>query len=385
MATTKNDDFEGFGGKRPLLYLPPQNLHLDPNNPRLPAEFQGKDEEKIKECLKRLFYLDEIALSMAQNGYFDEEPLVAIPKALPKEFESQNYEELKIDKKYEAFIKDANTEFIVVEGNRRLCTAKLLLSGEVSSFPQIEEGIRQDLSKLPVIIYPKRRDVIAYLGARHIIGVKKWDAYAKARYIASMKEEFGLTFDDIQNSFGDTTNSTRKTYASYKLIDIIAGEYEHYDTSKAKENFSYLMLSLGQGSIKEFLGLPKKWDSVDMDNVIAKDKIENAFDLFSWLFGEGKDKQKVIVESRDITGKLSPILRDAEATQYLKDFRDLNEAYDRCGGKGLLLLKYLKRANRDLGRSLPLVEEFYNEEVEKQINDAGKLVDSLNKIKRQDD
>lgn len=329
-------NFAGYGGKRPLLYIPPERLFLDPQNPRLPVESQGKDEDKIKESLKKLFYLDELAHSMAKNGYFDEEPLVAIPKNLPKKFSEKNYDELKEDTEYNDFLLLPTTEFIIVEGNRRLCTVKILLSGEMPSFPEIQQGIRTDLQKLPVIIYPKRKDVIAYLGVRHIIGVKKWDAYAKARYIASMKEEFGLTLDEIQNSVGDTSNSARKTYASYRLIEVIQGEYEQYDTSKAKDNFSYLMLALGQGPIKEFLGLPKQWNSIDFENPISKDKMENTFYLFSWLFGEGKEKQKVVDESRDITGKLTGVLRDKIATEYLKEFRDLNEAYERCGGESLL-------------------------------------------------
>ncbi|MDP1624654.1 MAG: hypothetical protein Q8L64_02675 [bacterium] len=374
-------DFPGYGGKRPLLYIPPERLFLDPQNPRLPLEAQGKDETKIKESLRKS-YLDELAHSMAKNGYFDEEPLVAIPKDLPDEFLEQTYDELKDNKQYSDLLLNPTTEFIVVEGNRRLCTVKLLLSGEVSSYPQIDDGIRIDLGSLPVIIYPKRKDVIAYLGVRHIIGVKKWDAYAKARYIASMKENFGLTIDEIQNSVGDTSNSARKTYVCYRLIEVIENEYEFYDTSKAKDNFSYLMLALGQGSVKDFLGLPKQWSNIDFENFISPDKIENAFYLFSWLFGEGKEKPKVVEESRDITGKLTSVLRDASATIYLKEFRVLEEAYERCGGESMLLIKFLKRANRDLGRSLPLVEKYYNEEVEIQIQETERLIETINKIKK---
>jgi len=378
---TSDKNFPGYGGKRPLLYVSSEKLFLDPKNPRLPIESQGKDENRIKESLKKLFYLDELAFSMAKNGYFDEEPLVAIPKNLPKKFSKKDYDDLKADKEYNNFLSMSTTEFIVVEGNRRLCTVKLLLSGEVASFPKINQGIKVDLQKLPVIIYPKRKDVITYLGVRHIIGVRKWDAYAKARYIASMKEDYGLSLDEIQNSVGDTSNSARKTYVCYRLIEIVQNEFENYDTAKAKDNFSFLMLALGQGSIKEFLGLPKQWNSINLETIIAKDKIENTFCLFSWLFGEGKEKDKVIEESRDITNKLTSVLRDDLATAYLKEFRNLDEAYERCGGESLLLIKYLKRANRDLGKSLPLVEKYYNDEVENQIKETERLVETINKIK----
>lgn len=376
--------FGGYGGKRPLLYIYVEKLFLDPQNPRLPVEDQGKSEDQILESLRKFFYLDELAFSMAKNGYFDEEPLVAIPKNLPEKFTQLDYEELKENKEYNEFLNNSDTEYIVVEGNRRLGTVKLLVRETVSSFPKLTAPIRQDLERLPVIIYPQRKDVISYLGARHIIGVKKWDAYAKARYIASMKESYGLSLDEIQKSVGDTSNSARKTYASYRLIETMQSEYESYDISKAKENFSYLMLALGQGPIKDFIGLPKQWGTVDMANPVPVEKIENLFLLFSWLFGEGKEKSKVIDESRDITGKLTSILRDPTATEYLKSFRDLNEAFERCGGESQLLAKYIKRAARDLGRAMPLISNpiNYNEEVEALIQDCERILESIKKIKR---
>jgi hypothetical protein len=382
-SNSMNKPFAGYGGKRPLLYISFQRLFLDPLNPRLPTQTQGKSDDLIMATLKKLFYLEELAMSMAKNGYFDEEPLVAIPKNLPAKYVGKDYDELKKDEEYLAFLKNEDTEFVAVEGNRRLCTVKLLLAGTVSNFPHLAEEVREDLQMLPVIVYPERKDVISYLGVRHIIGVKKWDAYAKARYIASMKEEYGLTIEEIQKSVGDTSNSARKTYASYKLIETIESEFEHYDTSKAKDNFSYLMLALGQGPIKDFLGLPKQWGSVDQEMPVASGKIENLFLLFSWLFGEGKEKSKVIDESRDITGKLTSILRDGEATKYLIDYRDLNESYERCGGEVQLLTKYIKRATKDLGKAMPLITNpiYYSEEVDFLIKECERILESIKKLK----
>jgi hypothetical protein len=81
------------------------------------------------QALYRDFNIDELADSMAQNGYFDEEPLVAIPKILPGNL---IYEELSSEN-FENYIKQETTEFVVVEGNRRLATIKILFaySGEI--------------------------------------------------------------------------------------------------------------------------------------------------------------------------------------------------------------------------------------------------------------
>jgi hypothetical protein len=51
-------------------------------------------------------------------------------------------------------------------------------------------------------------------------------------------------------------------------------------------------------------------------------------------------------------------LRDSGATSYLTETRNLDEAYERSGGEALLLAKYLKRANKDMGLSLPLIHDY---------------------------
>jgi hypothetical protein len=56
---------------------------------------------------------------MAEIGYFDEEPLAAVPNDLPKKLRPNPGE--PASEKYLDFLQDA--EFTVVEGNRRLATA----------------------------------------------------------------------------------------------------------------------------------------------------------------------------------------------------------------------------------------------------------------------
>lgn len=361
--------YSGIGKRRPLIDIPIQNLHPDPQNPRLPKNYQGKAEQHIIEALYKFFHLQELAVSMQENGYFDAEPLVAIPEKLPDAFVGKTYAELKDNATYVAFINDSKTQFIVVEGNRRLSTAKLLLEGTKRTFPLLsDESIRSDLQELPVIIYPERKQVLSYIGARHIIGTKKWDAYAKARYIASLKEEHGLDMDDIQKTVGDTTHSARKIYASYRMIERIEEEYEHMSTVDAKENFSFLILATGQGSIKDFIGLNKKWAEIDFESyIIPNEKMDALKHLFLWLFGDGKEQRKLIRESRDITNFLSDILRSPEATQYLIDHNDLQGAFDRSGGEERMVMKYVKQSNSSLEKALGLLHRHHNEELMSEV------------------
>ena len=371
----------GLGKKRPQLDLPVEKLFLDPENPRLPETVQGGNEDTLLLTLYKDFDLRELAGSLSQNGYFDEEPLVAIPKDLPTKFKGKTYEQLNKDKDYYSFINNSDTKFIVVEGNRRLAAVKTLLSSElrtklkIKEWPDASPQVKEDIKILPVIIYPIREEVVPYLGVRHISGIKKWEPYAKARYIASMiKKQFSL--DDIQKTIGDKGTSTKKSYVCYKLIEQMEEE-EEGSTEKAKSLFSYLLLSLGQGPIKEYLGISKNWSEVDVEKPIKKSKISNLKNLFSFLFGEGKEKLPVIKESRDITGKLTHVLRLKHSADFLLQTRDLDAAYDRSDGEETLVLKQLTTANRNLETALGIVHRHKTEQV---IGEVKKCKETLNQI-----
>ncbi|MCJ8152653.1 hypothetical protein MKJ01_02610 [Chryseobacterium sp. SSA4.19] len=373
-------DFAGIGRKRPLINVYYENLLLDPENPRLPQDVQGKSQKDVIYALYKLFDIEELAYSMTENGYFDEEPLVAIPEQLPVEFIDFSYDQLKENAKYIEFIQNPSTKFIVLEGNRRLSTIKLLLDNnlknefKIRTFPIAEQHIVDDIQSIPVIIYPKRSEVLPYLGVRHISGIKKWEPYAKARYVANMVKE-GFTIDEIQKQVGDRSNSARKIYLSYQLIETIKDEFD-LDTSKAENLFSYLLLATGQGAVKEFIGLDKRLQNVDLNNPIPSDKLDNLKDLFSWMFGED-GKLPVIQESRDITAKLAPVLRKEHAVNILRETRNLEDAYDMSDGEDELLKNNLSKVNRLLSISLGLFNENNKDIV---FNDVIKLKETVDKI-----
>jgi hypothetical protein len=102
----------GLGRKRPLKNIAIGRLHLDPANPRLPEEAQGSKKDELLPHLFAHFDLEEIAAPMAQNGYFDEEPLVAVPVGLPKKLQPDPGEPASAE--YLKFLDKA--EFTVVEG-----------------------------------------------------------------------------------------------------------------------------------------------------------------------------------------------------------------------------------------------------------------------------
>lgn len=106
-----NNNILGAGRKRPLLNISAEQLFLDPLNPRLPEDAQNKKEADICYSLYRYFDIEELAYSIAENGYFDEEPLVAIPQNLPSQFEDMGYEDLATNSDYQDFISQTTTNF----------------------------------------------------------------------------------------------------------------------------------------------------------------------------------------------------------------------------------------------------------------------------------
>lgn len=382
--TTNGTNIAGRGRKRPQRDIPYEQLHLDSQNPRLPEEWQGQDEIELVRVLYEQFNLDELAESLEKNGYFDEEPLIATPRDLPNELMQPN--EPGVATRYKEFIEAETTEFTVVEGNRRLATVKLLLNPELRKqvkvardFPQVNDVVAEDLRVLPVIIYPHRDEVVPYLGVRHIIGIVKWDPYAKARYLAKMIES-GSTVEQVQEQIGDTQNAVLKSYVCYRLLEQAKDELE-YKAKAAKNDFSLLMVALNQQRIKQYLGLPRKLADVDFESPVPEDKLDNLNDLLTWVFGDGK-KQPAIHDSRQIS-MLGHIVANNEATVYLKQTNNLLEAYDRTSGEEEVLLKKLNDANRNLEFALGIAHLHRTpdvlEQAERCVKTANTLLETVSK------
>ena len=321
------------------------NLLLDMKNPRIPESVafskETNSQEAIMKFIKKTYDVEELASSISENGYFRAEPLVTIPE---KEFE--NYDK----NKYEEYLRNKESKFIVVEGNRRLTAIKLLLRGE--SEHDISDELRKQFEKLPVVVYPNRKEVLAFLGVRHLAGVRKWDVYERACFIVSLKRDKKIPIEKIQKIIGDRKNSAKKTYVCYRLIEIVDEFNESFGIEDAKDNFSFLQLATGQQNIKDYIGLPSFKNMKDVDNPIPKDKREKLIFLFQYLFdSEGGRKKALIEESRDITKRLQKILGDEQATKELEKSENIDSAYQMIGGD-IAALENLSREAKNILKSI---------------------------------
>lgn len=121
-------------------WLPTDSLLFDPLNPRLREEVGVEDadtdtQQGILLGLWRDFAVDEVALSIAANGYFPHEPL---------------------------FVAREAQGLVVIEGNRRLAAVKLLRDAPLrrlvgaTDLPRIAAKERGRLDTLPALILDRR-------------------------------------------------------------------------------------------------------------------------------------------------------------------------------------------------------------------------------------
>src|SRR6266566_6251302 len=113
-------------GERQIVRRPVSDLLLDPENPRILIA-KSAPQGDILRVLYQNEALGELANSFAHNGYFPEEPVVLVPS------------------------NSGSETFVVVEGNRRVATIKLLLDShlremlKVVGFPELSAERRKEL------------------------------------------------------------------------------------------------------------------------------------------------------------------------------------------------------------------------------------------------
>ena len=238
----------------------------------------------------------ELIQSFSTNGYFEEEPLICIP--------------------------EASNEYIVVEGNRRLAALKLLLDPTSAQKNRIalppEAATRLDeLKKVPILIYDSRKDILPYLGFRHITGVKSWGSSEKALYIKQLTDS-GYSPEEIGNIVGDQHLTVVRMLESYRVLDQ-SKELGFDEENTYRFYFSYLFTALQRVSIRNFLGLPP--ERVTTKNPIPMEKAKRELlQVMSWLFGDkGESKPPVIAKAAEINDYLGPVIEFVEARTILRN------------------------------------------------------------------
>jgi hypothetical protein len=319
--------------RREVQWRKLDQLLLDNKNPRLPDGYENAGQPALLKLLAEDYALVDLGRSVAENGYFSEEPLVTVKHP------SQN-------------------KWVVVEGNRRL--AALLLIHSPASAPKdlqaawtdVAASAKKTVKEVPTLEYQERKEVTPYLGFRHITGVLAWRPYQKGRYVAQLVEQGKLEFAEIARLIGGKTQTVREHYVSYTLVRQARIGF-NLDTELVEESFGILRRALSDPNIRAYIGLDLDRKEKDLSKPLRKTSAGALEEAFRWIFGT-KSKPPAIRESRDLS-KLGAVLANKKALAALKTSGDLNYAFELSGGEEKRLIETLSKASYELDQAVPMI------------------------------
>jgi hypothetical protein len=251
-------------------------LYLDARNPRLLSRAGGQRELLL--TMWRDFLVEEVALSIAKNGFWDYEPLV---------------------------IACEEDQFVVIEGNRRLAAVKLLLDEAerqrvgATSLPRIGPRQREELRTLPVI-ESEREHVWQFVGYKHVNGPQAWQSYSKAQYIGWVHNELGIPLDQVAETIADKHATVERLYRALMVLEQAERANLWHRAARARGNFAFSHLYTGLNSysgIQKYIGLERlPTDTVDPVNEQYYPQLRQ---LLIWLFGSKSEDQLPVIRSQN--------------------------------------------------------------------------------------
>jgi hypothetical protein len=317
--------------------LPITWLRLDPENPRLPESTEVGDEPSLVQILARDYSLLELGQSLADNGYFAEEPLAVIHDPDQESAE----------------------RFLVIEGNRRLAALELLTDASLrqklrmTEWDALAQSAKYDLSKVPCIVYDHRSDLISFMGFRHITGVKAWEPLAKARFIHSLVRDHQLDFKTASRRIGSKANSVRHQYLVHRIYLQARDEFE-LDVSGIERDYGVFTRAMSSGPLREYIGLSTARENTNdparLDHPVAQNRKTRLRDVISWISGIDSEPS-VLGDSRQIT-TLGEVVSNTDALALLKSSRNLSLAQQLLPGEEARLLEHLAKAAYHLDEAL---------------------------------
>jgi len=321
-----------------------ENLYLDPHNPRLGRHFieEKPGQEDILRWMAAEGVLNELAVSFLESGFWTQEALVVVEEKVGR-----------------------RKELVVVEGNRRLAALKWLFKAykgedvgkkweEIASIATPAKMKR--LERVPFVRAGSRTEVQAYLGFRHVSGIKEWNPAEKAEFIAQLVDGEGLTYQQVMRRIGSKTPTVRQNYISYRILLQMEEQGEDISIKKVEERFSVLYLSLRTNGVQQYLDIDILADPGKAKQPVPKPKLKQLANFACWLFGSGEgegEKDPIVRDSRQ-TDNFGTILESPKAIQYLErtDTPVFETAFRIAGGSEIETTQHIERAADEVEEAL---------------------------------
>jgi hypothetical protein len=326
-----------------IEYSDLKDLYLDPSNPRLGRASTDKhlSQPQVLDVMKE-WSVEELGLSFMESGFWPQEALLVVEETL-----------------------DGAKRRVVVEGNRRLAALKMLnlaVDGnpdskrwrEMVTHKKVPPNLFTDI---PYIRIGSRKDVVAFLGFRHVTGIKEWNPAEKAEYIATLIEDHRMSYDEIRRKIGSKSDTVRQNYISYRLLLQMEGE-EEIDVKRVEDKFSVLYLSLRSLGVQKYLHIDIQAEPGKARKPVPQSHLESLAKFALWMFGD--DKHDPVVRESRYVDRFGKVLLNKKAVDYLErtDRPSLEFAYRIAGGDELETIEYLKKAADNTEEALSLVHHY---------------------------
>ncbi len=330
--------------------IPIERLLIDRENPRLASS--AVDEPSQEDLIRVLWTemaVDEVALSIAANGYYRDEALLVVPD------------------------KDSGAapggRYVVVEGNRRLAAVLLLRDSglrnriKATGLPVISNRARRALDLLPAFIHPDRESIWAYVGFRHVNGTRPWDAFSKAKYVAHVHEEFRVPLGEIADRIGDRHSTVMRLYFGYKVLrqaEEMAG-FDKEDRIRNRFYFSHLYTAVEYPEFKHFLGITE--ESAKRRAPVSRRKLDDLADLMIWLYGQrSTNKHPVVRTQAPDLSRLRHVIAKPSALSLLRRGYPLDAAFENSIGDPRRFREAVFAAKEELQKAKATVTTGYGGE-----------------------
>ena len=361
-------------------------IYVDPNNPRFVDDnwltiLDGRiDQENVQreaqEKMIRFHDVDKLRMNMEINGF------LPIDQVIVREF--------KPDK------------FVVLEGNRRITAAKLIVELEHKGVA-IESSVMDSIRTINCLLYTGTDNQAAWIfqGLRHITGIKPWSAYNKAKLMNQLLQDEGKSLTEVGKQFGLTAFGAGQWIRGYNAFRQAKDDSE-FSRDVKESAYTYFQELFGRSNLP--LRQWMQWND-------SKYRFEEslAFNEFlSWLYPKpNEDEIDEDLDPDDVVGDwdnrrilTNRGLRDVSyllknATPQFEDFRNgedlrksvatarLAEAQDEADSRrrpALDLLRSMDDLTREL-RNIPTLRFKSDEELREQLlQKLAQLQESISEV-----
>jgi hypothetical protein len=304
-----------------------KSLRFDPENPRFPEGTMPQDDATILREMRDEWVIDELANSMLDHGYFAQEPLLVLDEP------------------------DAAGRYVVLEGNRRLAALKMLHEqGDEYDPPPTTEQLER-LREVPCIRVQDRSSVWAYLGFRHIGGIKEWSPASKARFVTEAVERAWRSapdqdpFKSVGRAFGSNAMGMRSAFVAFMVLRHARDEASIATHEIVSDRFGVWTRLLNSPEVRKYIGLSDARFYPDVLEAVHNVDVVHLEEVLGDLTERG-GRPALLRDSRQTT-EYGRVLASDRARAVLRETRDLDTAAMVI--QDVSLTKRLERVARQLG------------------------------------